>query len=146
VHGDAYPGNVLWRDGRVVALLDFEWVRLGPPDLELVPHLADHPGAGRQAEATTRSILGWLAESHPAAFAPPRLLSRLWLYQIAYTLRQVLIHSPAGPASEPAARPVSESPAGPASESPAGDRSLWRLRRIVASPDHLHRLLPGQRG
>jgi hypothetical protein len=97
VHGDAHPANVLWRDGRVVALLDFEWVRLGPADLELVPYLADHPGAGRQAEARTRSMLGWLAESHPAAFAPPRLLTRLWLYQIAYGLRQVLIHCPGRP-------------------------------------------------
>jgi scyllo-inosamine 4-kinase len=125
VHGDAHPANVLWRDGRVVALLDFEWVRLGPADLELVPYLADHPGAGRQAEARARSILGWLAESHPAAFAPPCLLTRLWLYQIAYSLRQVLIHCPGRPAGELAA-----------------DQFVRRLRRVVASPGHLQRLLP----
>jgi aminoglycoside phosphotransferase (APT) family kinase protein len=125
VHGDAHPANVLWRDGRVVALLDFEWVRLGPADLELVPYLADHPGAGKQAEARTRSMLGWLAESHPAAFAPPRLVTRLWLYQIAYGLRQVLIHCPGRPAGDLAA-----------------DQFVRRLGRVVASPGHIQRLLP----
>ncbi|HEY0536298.1 MAG TPA: hypothetical protein VGD29_32325 [Actinoplanes sp.] len=31
--------NALWKDGRLTALLDFEWVRLGPPDLEIEPYL-----------------------------------------------------------------------------------------------------------
>jgi Phosphotransferase enzyme family len=35
VHGDAHLANVLWHDGRLAALLDFEWARIGPPDLEL---------------------------------------------------------------------------------------------------------------
>jgi hypothetical protein len=69
-------------------------------------------------------MLGWLAESHPAAFAPPGLLTRLWLYQIAYSLRQLLIHCPGRPAGELAA-----------------DQFVRRLRRIVASPGHLQRLL-----
>ena len=34
VHGDASFANVLWHRGRLVALLDLEWARLGPPDLE----------------------------------------------------------------------------------------------------------------
>ena len=35
VHGDAHLNNVIWNGVRVAALLDFEWARLGPPDLEL---------------------------------------------------------------------------------------------------------------
>jgi aminoglycoside phosphotransferase (APT) family kinase protein len=128
VHGDAHPANVLWREGRVVALLDFEWVRLGPADLELEPYLRQHPVPGRQAEAQTRTILGWLADSHPAAFAVPCLLERLWLYQLAFILRQALIYVPDRPWSEL-----------------GDDHPLWQLRRVVSSPDHLRRLIPDNR-
>jgi hypothetical protein len=125
VHGDAHPSNVLWRDGRIVALLDFEWARLGPPDLELEPYLREQSDVDQDAEATTRAILGWLAEAHPAAFAHPDLIARLWLYQLAFALRQLLIWVPDRPAAElPAYHP------------------LRRLRRIVEGPQHLHRLIP----
>jgi hypothetical protein len=125
VHGDAHTSNVLWRDGRVVALLDFEWVRLGPPDLELEPYLRGDPSAGVEEEAATRANLGWLAETHPAAFADRELIARLWLYQLASTLRDLLIMPPD--------RPAAELP---------GDHPLRRLRRIVEGPEHLRRLIP----
>lgn len=125
VHGDAHPANVLWRDGRVAALLDFEWVRLGPPDLEIEPYLRADMGITAATDAERRRILGWLAESHPAAFAAPDLIARLWLYQLAFTLRQLLIHHPD--------RPGTGLP---------HDHPLAVLRRIVTGPDHLHQLLP----
>jgi prepilin-type processing-associated H-X9-DG protein len=125
VHGDAHPSNILWLDGHVAALLDFEWARLGPPDLELEPYLRGDPDAGKDAEAATRDTLGWLAETHPAAFAHPDLIARLWLYQLAFTLRQLLIWVPD--------RPAADLP---------GDHPMWRLRRIVDGPKHLHRLIP----
>ena len=56
VHGDAHLGNILWRDGRVVALMGFEWARLRPPDLELEPFLRGDPDAGKDAEAATRMV------------------------------------------------------------------------------------------
>jgi aminoglycoside phosphotransferase (APT) family kinase protein len=35
LHGDCTPANVLVQDGRVMALLDFEWSRRGPRDIEV---------------------------------------------------------------------------------------------------------------
>jgi prepilin-type processing-associated H-X9-DG protein len=125
VHGDAHTSNVLWWDGRVVALLDFEWVRLGPPDLEIEPYLRGDPDGGAAKEAATRATLGWMAETHPAAFADRELIARLWLYQLASALRDLLIMPPD--------RPAAELP---------GEHPLRRLRRIVEGPEHLHRLIP----
>lgn len=31
LHGDFWPGNVLWRDGRIVAVIDWEEAKLGDP-------------------------------------------------------------------------------------------------------------------
>ena len=124
VHGDAHPANILWQDGHVTALLDFEWVRLGPPDLEIEPYLRWHHRAATN-KAETPAILGWLAESHPAAFSPPRLTSRLWLYQLAFTLRHILI--------EPPDRPARELPA---------DHPVRILGQLMAGPGYLSRLLP----
>jgi prepilin-type processing-associated H-X9-DG protein len=124
VHGDAHPANILWHDGHVTALLDFEWVRLGPPDLEIEPYLRWHHRAAAN-KAETPAILGWLAESHPAAFSPPRLTSRLWLYQLAFTLRHILI--------QPPDRPASELPA---------DHPLRILSQLIAGPGYLSQLLP----
>jgi len=35
LHGDFWPGNVLWRDGRLVAVIDWEDARLGDPLADL---------------------------------------------------------------------------------------------------------------
>ena len=35
LHGDYWPGNVIWRDGRLVAVIDWEDVRLGDPLADL---------------------------------------------------------------------------------------------------------------
>jgi aminoglycoside phosphotransferase (APT) family kinase protein len=118
VHGDAHLGNALWKDGRLTALLDFEWVRLGPPDLEIEPYLrADTAGLDH---CGVREILGWLAESYPAMFAEPDLVRRLWLYQLTTAVRELFLNPP-------------------------GDGARRELRRIVKSPDHLVRILPAQR-
>jgi hypothetical protein len=113
VHGDAHLHNVLWHNGSVV-LLDFEWVRLGPPDLDLEPLIRVEP----DGTPDLRAVLGWLAETHPAAFAAPDLVYRLWLYQLASTLRWVMT-DPAHPAP-----------------------ALAALRGIVDTPDHLRAVLP----
>jgi aminoglycoside phosphotransferase (APT) family kinase protein len=119
VHGDAHLGNALWKDGRLTALLDFEWVRLGPPDLEIEPYLrADTAGL---THTSLRETLGWLAESYPAMFAVPDLVRRLWLYQLANAVRELFLDSPGQPPDDGAQR---------------------QLRRIVKSPDHLLQILP----
>jgi len=108
VHGDAHLGNALWKDGRLTALLDFEWVRLGPPDLEIEPYLrADTAGLTR---TELPELLGWLAESYPAMFAGPDLLRRLWLYQLASAVRELFLGPPGDPSAEAALRRIAESP------------------------------------
>lgn len=122
VHGDAHLGNALWKDGRLTALLDFEWVRLGPPDLELEPYLREDT-AGLITPTELREALGWLAESYPAMFAAPDLVRRLWLYQLASAVRELFLDQPGQPPDDGAQR---------------------RLRHIVKSPDHLLRILPAR--
>jgi len=121
VHGDAHLANALWKDGRLTALLDFEWVRLGAPDLEIEPYLrADATGL---TDIERREVLGWLAESYPAMFAVPDLVRRLWLYQIATGVRELFLDQ---------------------SGQPPDDGAQCWLRRIVKSPDHLLRILPAR--
>jgi aminoglycoside phosphotransferase (APT) family kinase protein len=98
VHGDAHLGNALWKDGKLTALLDFEWVRPGPPDLELEPYLrADVNGLD---PVEVREILGWLPESYPALFSGPDLARRLWLYQLATGVRELFLDGPDGVAED----------------------------------------------
>ena len=93
LHGDFYLGNVLVRDGQVSALIDFEFARLGPPDLELISVI-------RALDMETRlgvprpPLLAWLAEDYPELFTAPDLDRRLWRYAIAYTIRHVIFWPP----------------------------------------------------
>ena len=85
VHGDAHLNNVLWDGTRLVALLDFEWARLGPPDLELQPLLV-----ADDATALIRSVI----RAYPDIAAHPQFVQRLWLYDLSATLRDLLVKAP----------------------------------------------------
>lgn len=93
LHGDFYLGNVLAHEGRVSALLDFEFARMGPRDVELVSVV-------RALDMETRlgiprpPLLGWLTEDYPELFAAPDLAERMWRYAIAYTIRQIVFWPP----------------------------------------------------
>jgi aminoglycoside phosphotransferase (APT) family kinase protein len=93
LHGDFYLGNVLVRDGHASALIDFEFARTGPPDLELISVI-------RALDIETRlgvprpPLLAWLAEDYPQLFAAPDLDRRLWQYAIAYTIRHIIFWPP----------------------------------------------------
>jgi Ser/Thr protein kinase RdoA (MazF antagonist) len=93
LHGDFYLGNVLVQDGRVSALIDFEFARVGPPDLELISVV-------RALDAESRlgvprpPLLAWLAEDYPELFTAPNLDRRLWLYALAYTVRHIIFWPP----------------------------------------------------
>ena len=93
LHGDFYLGNVLVCDGQVSALIDFEFARLGPPDLELISVV-------RALDMETRlgvprpPLLTWLAEDYPELFTAPDLDGRLWRYAIAYTIRHIIFWPP----------------------------------------------------
>lgn len=128
VHGDLHFANLLWDSGRITAVLDFEWVRLGPPDLDLLPLLrsVDWAGSGDAELLPPREmarIFRWLAADHPQLFAPPDLPHRLWLYQLAHTVRELYTWPPAAP------------------EEAAADHPVNNLLRFGPGPDHLHRLL-----
>ena len=93
VHSDAHLANVLWHRGRLTALLDFEWARIGPPDLELEAFCRDDPviGTGTRHEscyAAEVPMLTGLKAGYPDLFAHPDLTERLWLYELAFAVRQ----------------------------------------------------------
>ena len=117
LHGDFYVGNVLVGDGTVSALIDFEFARTGPVDLELIS-VVRALDAENRVGLRRPPLLDWLREDYPEAFAGPDRPRRLWLYAISYALRQALFW--------PADR----------SEADGLDPShpLHTLRRLVRSP------------
>ena len=109
IHGDLTFENVLWDGERISAVLDFEWARGAPADVDLdvllrfcaYPFLhvaADYEDQTRAEDYAP--IAGWLAELYPEIFDHPRGLDRLVLYSIAYDLREILAFPPQAPARE----------------------------------------------
>jgi hygromycin-B 7''-O-kinase len=104
VHGDLTFENILW-DGATLTLLDFEWARGGPPDLDLdvllrfcaypMLHVADDYRHQTRAEDYLHVPL-WLHEDYPSLFAHPRIGARLVLYAIAFDVRDLLAAPPTG--------------------------------------------------
>jgi aminoglycoside phosphotransferase len=106
VHGDVTFENVLWDRGQVTAILDVEWARPGPRDLDLdiLLRCAAHPHlhVGEEHEARTRTedyeeVPWWLARVYPDLFDYPRQIDRVRLYSIAYDVRDLLSSPPQGP-------------------------------------------------
>jgi scyllo-inosamine 4-kinase len=108
VHGDLTFENVLWDDGRITAVLDVEWARPGPRDIDLdiILRCCAYPKlhVGPDHEAATRTedyaeVPGWLRACYPRLFAYPRLLDRLRIFAIAYEVRTLLADPPTMPPS-----------------------------------------------
>lgn len=107
VHGDVTFENVLWHEGQVTALLDVEWSRPGPSDLDLdiilrccaypKMHVAEE-FEGRTDAADYADVPEWLAESYPRLFAYPNQRDRLRVFSIAYEVRELLAFPPTSPA------------------------------------------------
>jgi aminoglycoside phosphotransferase (APT) family kinase protein len=109
IHGDLHFQNVLW-DGRdITALLDFEFARPAPPDLDLdvflrfccLPFL--YVPVGRESEARPEEYLEvpfWFREAYPEVFAHPRQLDRLRLYAVAFDVRDLLRNPPTRASAE----------------------------------------------
>ncbi|MBA2282030.1 MAG: phosphotransferase [Acidimicrobiia bacterium] len=111
IHGDLHFQNVLWDGprGGVTAVLDLEFSRAAPPDLDLdvflrfcaYPHL--FVPVGREADARAEAyadVPAWFAEAYPELFAHPRLLDRLRLYSVAFDVHDLLENPPLKRASE----------------------------------------------
>jgi hypothetical protein len=82
IHGD-----------HVRALIDLEFARMGPRDLELISVV-------RALDAETRlgiqrpPLLAWLAEDYLELFGAADLHRRLWQYALAYAIRQIIFWPP----------------------------------------------------
>ncbi len=109
VHGDLTFENVLWNGKEVTAILDFEWARTSPPDVDLdvflrfccLPQL--HVGddwVERTRPEDYAEVPWWLREDYPELFAAPRQLDRLRLYAVAYDIRDLTMFPPPAPASQ----------------------------------------------
>ena len=106
VHGDLHLENVLVVDGVLVALLDFEWCRPGPPEVDidvLARFCADpalHIGGDYPVHPREFSdVLHWVAEVYPEAFAHPRVKERLVLCALAFEVPWLLRMPPDRPLS-----------------------------------------------
>lgn len=103
VHGDVTFENVLWHQGRITALLDVEWARPGPRDLDLdillrcsaYPQL--HVGdahVGRTRAEDYAEVPWWLARAYPSLFEYPQQIDRVRIYSIAYDVQDLLASPP----------------------------------------------------
>jgi aminoglycoside phosphotransferase len=103
VHGDLTFENILWDRDHITALLDFEWARTGPADLDLdvilrfcaLPKL--HVAADYEHRTHPRDyadVPTWLLNDYGKLFTHPRQLTRLRLYAIAWDVRELLLYPP----------------------------------------------------
>jgi Ser/Thr protein kinase RdoA (MazF antagonist) len=118
IHGDMHLHNVVASGSSLRVLLDFEWVRIGPADLDLQAFLRAEP------DTESDDMIPRLAAHYPSIVSHPSVVERLWLYDLACTLRDVIVC----PAST---TPDHLSPSEP----------LRRLPEIVRSPRYIEQLL-----
>lgn len=133
VHGDLSLENVLWDGRTVTAIVDFEWCRGGPADLDLdvlaryfaIPHAHVSAEAERwQRPEDYDEVPGWMATVYPELFSHPRLEDRLLIFALAFEVRDTLSNPP-----------------------PANKRDLdelhpyYRLDHLVATEGHVGTLL-----
>ena len=106
VHGDVTFENVLWHDEQVTGLLDLEWARPGPRDLDLdillrcaaYPqlHVADEYEGITKVEDYA-DVPWWLGDAYPSLFDYPGQIDRIRIYSIAYDVRDLLAAPPTVP-------------------------------------------------
>jgi aminoglycoside phosphotransferase (APT) family kinase protein len=136
IHGDLHFQNVLWDGFSVTAILDIEWARGAPPDLDLDVFLRfcarPHWFVAPEYAATTRvedyvDVPYWLAEYYPELFDHEYALDRTLLYSIAYDVHDLV-------------NEVRESPI----EGSTRELPEWhphkRLEKTLWGSSHLHRL------
>jgi aminoglycoside phosphotransferase (APT) family kinase protein len=99
IHGDLTFENVLWDGHQISAVLDFEWCRGAPADLDLDVLLRccalpeAHVGPDHQHRTRAgdyADVPRWLAEDYPELFGHPRLVERLTLYALSFDVRDAL--------------------------------------------------------
>lgn len=103
VHGDLTFENILWDGERITALLDFEWARPGPPDLDLdiLLRMVAYPKlhVAEDYEHRTRAedysdVPWWLANDYPELFEHRGQYERICVYSIAWDVKELLQFPP----------------------------------------------------
>jgi len=132
IHGDVTFENVLWDGHAVTALLDFEFSRTAPADVDLdvllrfcaFPYLHVAEDYERDTRAIDYAeVPFWLAEDYPDLLGFPHQFERLRLYSIAYDIHDLI--------TVPPTRSMRElSP----------HHALRRLERTVEGMSHLDQL------
>lgn len=113
IHGDLDLSNLLWSDSDVV-LLDLEWVRFGPPLLDL-QRLCDHADVDMMNGVDTHpTLLRWLESDYPELFRCPHAAARMRLYALVFAVRHVIV--------DPPDRDAADLPP---------DHAIHRIRRLV---------------
>jgi len=93
IHGDVTFENVLWDGGSISAIVDFEWARGAPADLDLdvVLRCCALPKAHIDPELSQTvavedfaAVPSWLANDYPELFSHPHLVDRLKMYSLAF--------------------------------------------------------------
>jgi aminoglycoside phosphotransferase len=132
IHGDLTFENVLWDGDQVTAIIDFEWARGAPRDLELdvllrfcaYPFLHVAPDYEKATLAEDYAAVPfWIHEDYPALFGADHMLDRARLYSISFDVRELLATPPDRPLRE-----LSE------------HHPLRRLERTISGRSHLDRL------
>jgi aminoglycoside phosphotransferase (APT) family kinase protein len=98
VHRDLWLGNILVKDGRISAILDFEFAVQAPRDYELLlmEQFCLYPNDFAEDDdeiyttADFADFFRLLNKHYPELFAIPDLRKRLDLYHIVYSLRAYL--------------------------------------------------------
>jgi aminoglycoside phosphotransferase len=135
IHGDLTFENILWDGETITAILDFEWSRTSPADVDLdvflrmccLPHLHVGDDFVNQTRAEDYApVPWWLREDYPELFDVPHQFDRLRLYAIAYDIRDLTMFPPRAPANQ-----LNEY------------HALNRLRRTVIGRSHLDLLDTG---
>ena len=129
IHGDLTFENILWDGTTITAVLDFEWSRTSPADVDLdvflrmccLPHLHVGDDFVAQTRAEDYALVPWwLRQDYPELFDVPRQFDRLRLYAIAYDIRDLTMFPPPAAANQ-----LNE------------NHALNRLRRAVVGSSHL---------
>lgn len=103
IHGDLTFENILYDGEKITALLDFEWARPGPPDLDLdillrccaYPHLHVAPDyESRTRTVDYEPVPWWLSDDYPELFAAPYVFERVRLYSFAWDVAELLAYPP----------------------------------------------------
>ncbi len=132
IHGDLHFQNVLWDGRQITGLIDWEWARGGPPDLDLDVFLrfCSQPRWFVCDEFLSSTIASdyavipyWLAHDYPELFQHSYVLERMLIYEISYDVFDLLRSPIDGP-----------------TRSLPDEHPHRRLEQTLRGDSHLHRL------